>query len=484
MAGPELRALDSAGHDGPPIARMVVLGIGILATAAAFFSLLFLPPAWGAGSLLVLAGAAIGYLSAIHLYRRRLQPLREGIIAAQEGILQPIGRDSNGDGFIESLYKDYNDTVTILGSMFKLVEECQNRMVNERNRMNVIVQAMPAAVLGVDDDLCVNMANRHAEVLFDYRPGSLVGIGLFDLLHFDESDRDEIRDAFLYKQSVRNRIFNLPFHGGDAWLSINLSFLTEREGDMTAILTLLDITDYKHLQETVYNREKLVAMGQLAAGVAHELNTPLGTIFGHAQLLEGTTDPDAAREAAKIITDEARRCTGIIRNLLNYTRRDRCQDGVCDVNDLVNDLVDTFMSCRLKSSHVVVERRLDASQPRVRMDCGELDIVLTNILLNAIQATEARSDAHIEIQTLAVGDSSVELIIEDNGPGVPRNFRSRIFEPFFTTKDVGEGSGMGLSISHALLEKRGGTIKYDSAYDEGARFLIRLPAVTTNTAIN
>lgn len=474
-----LEVLESA-VEGPETLRRLFVPAVLVSSVAVVLLVFWLFPSvfpWIAvAALIVLAGVG-GYLVGTRHYRHQLLRLRTGILDAQEGILKPVDPAPKGDRFVDALYRDYNETVTVLGRMFKLVEECQNRMVNERNRMNVIVQAMPAAVLGVDDNLCINIANRHAEELFAPHIGPLVGDGLFNLLHFEEEDRNKIRDAFLYKQCIRNRIVNLQLSGEDTWLSINLSFITEREGDMTAIITLLDVTDYKHLQETVYNREKLVAMGQLAAGVAHELNTPLGTISGRAQLLsESAGDMPVVRDTAQVIADEARRCTGIIRNLLNYTRRDRCHDGSCDLNNLVDEIIETFMSCRLKSSPIIVECDLAEGLPMTRVDCGELDIVITNILLNAIQALEDVEDAKIVVRSYAAGDSMLDLVIEDNGPGVVPKDRSRIFEPFFTTKDVGEGSGLGLSISYALLEKRGGTIIYDGGYADGARFKLKLPA--------
>jgi C4-dicarboxylate-specific signal transduction histidine kinase len=241
------------------------------------------------------------------------------------------------------------------------------------------------------------------------------------------------------------------------------------------VITLLDITDYRQLQESVYTREKLVAMGQLAGGVAHELNTPLGSILGYSRLLMDSCEkPERARHYSRIIAEETKRCSRIIQNLLNYARKDQCQGDVCEVNTVVDEVVDMLISCRLKRHAITLERAYEG-EPVVDGGCGELEIVLTNLLVNSVQALQHVEDPVIRIRTREAEGGFVSIIVEDNGPGIPRELRARIFEPFFTTRDVGEGSGLGLSISHAMVSRRGGVLRYDTDYTDGARFIIRLP---------
>jgi two-component system, NtrC family, sensor kinase len=441
------------------------------------------PLAGAAGAVLialgVLVGLAAGYGLSTARFRRGLNGLHKGLILAQDGNLKPVEVPRFMDPALDRLYQDYNHTITTLGGMFSLVEECQNRVLSERNRMNVVVQVLPAGLLGVDDNLYINTANRQAEILFGMRQRYLVGSSLFDILKLSDETREVLRDAFLYKQNIRNQVISVELDGKERWLSVNLSFVTEKEGEMAAVITLLDITDYKLLQETVSTREKLVAMGQLAAGVAHELNTPLGSILGYSQLLlDATDEPEKAARFAHVISDETKRCSRIIQNLLNYARKEQCQGDNCDVNTLVDEVVDTLISCRLKHHRITLERELNG-RPLVDGGCGELDIVLTNLLVNSVQALHDVRNPKVRIRTEQVSGGEVSITVEDNGPGIPRELRARVFEPFFTTKDVGEGSGLGLSISHAMVTRRGGTLRYDTEYEEGARFIIRLPGSLT-----
>jgi PAS domain S-box-containing protein len=472
---------------GGSAARRHVISNRVWATVALGFLVLLLVLAMqadGASALIIglmvlttLAGLGAGYLFATRAYRRDLKSLHAGLLNAQDGNLQPVPVPGARDPQLLRLYRDYNQTITTLNAMFALVEECQHRVLNERNRMNVMVQVLPAALLGVDDNLSINIVNKQAETLFNLAERNLVGSSLFDILNLTDETREVLRDAFLYKQNIRNQVVNLHLNEQERWVSMNLSFVTEDEEEMAAVITLLDITDYRQLQESVFTREKLVAMGQLAAGVAHELNTPLGSILGYSRLLlDACESPERARHYSRIIADETKRCSRIIQNLLNYARKDQCQGDVCHVNQVVDEVVDTLISCRLKRYAITLERDYEG-EPVVDGGCGEIEIVLTNLLVNAVQALQGVEDPVIRIRTREVDSGFVSIVVEDNGPGIAREMRARVFEPFFTTKDVGDGSGLGLSISHAMVSRRGGALRYDGDYADGARFVIRLPGI-------
>ncbi|WP_372921359.1 ATP-binding protein [Roseovarius sp.] len=424
------------------------------------------------------AGVAIGLVFSVWAYRSALQSLSDGLVQAQDGTLQAVEVPRTADPILQAIYEDYNTTITTLDGMFALVEDCQSRVLTERNHMNAVVQVLPAALLGVDDNLLINSSNKQAANLFGLSERNLKGQSLFDVVNLAEQPREILRDSFLYKQDIRNQVVNLSTALGERWLSMNLSFVTEDEAEMAAVITLLDITDYKYLQESVYTREKLVAMGQLAGGVAHELNTPLGSILGYSQLLmDCCEDPVRARQFARTIAEETKRCSRVIQNLVNYARKETCDRSSCQVVALIDELLETLMSCRLKRSRIRLERE-PSEEIIVDGSCGELDIVLTNLLLNSVHALDDVEEPVIRIRTRMLNDREAVVVVEDNGPGVPKDVRARIFDPFFSTKEVGEGSGLGLSISHAMIAKRGGELSYDSNFTDGARFVIRLPSVS------
>lgn len=390
-----------------------------------------------------------------------LKRLEQGIHNAREGLLEPTPVEPYGWTYLGRLIPEYNTTISTLRLAFATADECQVRFLNERNRSNTILQSLPGALLSLGDDLTVTIANRQADTLFGAETRKLIGANLFDLLALNERDRELLRDAFLYKHAIRNQEIALAVAGRPRYFSLNLEFYSDAENDMGGVLILQDITDYRELMESVALREKLVAMGQLAAGVAHELNTPLGNILGYAQLLErGAEDSPKLSRYAHIITEETQRCSRVVHDLLGFARKDQCSAEVCDVNQLIQELIETFISCRLERYQISVRMELAPGKLMVEGGCGQLDIVLTNLMINAIHALGKVSAPAIVIET-RLEEPFVVISVADNGPGVPPEIRNRLFDPFFSTKPVWQGSGLGLAISHTMVAKRGGLIAYD-----------------------
>jgi two-component system, NtrC family, sensor kinase len=438
---------------------------------------------WSPLTMLVLLLQLLLLLAVAFLYmhRRTMSRLHDAVLEAHEGALSYLVNINYGSSLSQQLVTDYNTMMKNLKAMFSMVEECQSRVVVERNKMDVLLGSMPGALLAVDDDLIVVNTNPQAAVLFRCDSDSLLGRMLFDVFNLESRDSDALRDAFLYKRAVENYVIHTEIAGSERFVSINIAFYSKDEAEVDAVITLQDITEYQQLLDSVYNREKLVAMGQLAAGIAHELNTPLGNILGYSQLFNNDTiDAEKKTRYSHFIADEARRCSRIINDLLNYARRDNCSNEECDVNTLINELIDTFVSCMLKRQATKIHLHLEEGLPAVEMPCGELDIALSNLLLNASYALEDRADGEIRIYSRVLGIRGVELVVEDNGPGIPVEDRHRIFEPFYTSKQAGEGTGLGLSISQAMLSRRGASLELDTSYKDGARFIIKLRGIKTD----
>lgn len=439
------------------------------------------PPVLWQTSLIVAIPALLVCLAGEFYGIRRLS---QGVLRAREGLLDPVSTRGVQWTFTARLTRKYNETVQTLQTMFRTVEECQGLFLSQRNRMNTLLQSLPGALLSLNDDLHIVLANKQAEELFAGQ--SLIGRNLFDLLLLSEGDRALLRDAFLYKQPILNQEISLSGNGGPRYFSLNLGFYSDEDNALGGVLILQDISAYRRLQETLAMREKLVAMGQLAAGVAHELNTPLGSIQGYAQLLQQSLQQSASQpgdlaEYVGHIADETKRCSRIVQDLLNYAREDRCSGETCELNQLIRELIETFLNCRMKRYKIEVDLDFQEDSLVVEGGCGQLDIVLTNLIVNAIHALDGVAQPRISIST-RLHEAYAIISVADNGPGVPDGQYTRIFDPFFTTKQVGEGSGLGLPICHAILAKRGGFIVYDNDYRQGARFLIKLPAVDTQRA--
>jgi nitrogen-specific signal transduction histidine kinase len=232
-------------------------------------------------------------------------------------------------------------------------------------------------------------------------------------------------------------------------------------------------------RDALYQSEKLSALGSLLAGVAHELNNPLSVVVGHAQLLKETAGDQRIIERATKIGNAADRCSRIVKSFLAMARQRPPERRAVDLRDIVQATLDVT-GYSLRTANIEVRLELDADVPPVWGDSDQLNQVVTNIIVNAQQAMMDVATSRVltisDVYDAAKGE--VTLTIADSGPGIPEEIQSRIFEPFFTTKDIGEGTGVGLAVSHRIVEAHDGRIRVDSALGKGTVFTLTLPVST------
>jgi signal transduction histidine kinase len=234
------------------------------------------------------------------------------------------------------------------------------------------------------------------------------------------------------------------------------------------------LENLKRLQAQLVQTEKLVSLGQLAAGAAHEINNPLAAILGFSDLLaDDETLPPKARSTAAKIRDQARRTKTLVGNLLSFARQVPPERTLLDINTVVNNSVQ-LRSLDLRSSTTRIELQLESVLPGVRGDGNQLMQVFFNLISNAIDAMEARKGGVLTIKTLR-DRGNVVILFSDTGPGIKEP--SRVFDPFYTTKPVGKGTGLGLSICFGIVQEHNGKILCYNRQEGGAVFRVELPAV-------
>jgi signal transduction histidine kinase len=231
----------------------------------------------------------------------------------------------------------------------------------------------------------------------------------------------------------------------------------------------------REAQAQLVQSEKLSAIGELVAGVAHELNNPLTSILGYAQLLEseGDLSPEVRRSLAVII-EEADRARRIVQDLLTFARQQPREWGLVDVNAALEQAL-ALRRQEMARSGVEVVTRLEPQIPRVRGDFHQIQQVFLNIVNNALHAMRDSHPARLEIVTHH-RNGRVVIAFSDTGAGIAPEHLHRVFDPFFTTKKIGEGTGLGLSISYGIVRDHGGTIAGDNRPGGGACFTVELPA--------
>jgi signal transduction histidine kinase len=251
-----------------------------------------------------------------------------------------------------------------------------------------------------------------------------------------------------------------------------------RKGGLVA--TLKEVTELKEQQRLLEQASRLADVGQLAAGVAHEINTPLASIALRAEsLLAAAADPGLAGLPAfrnfprylKTIDEEVYRCKKIIGALLEFSRSRKPEVRDADLNALAETAAE-LVRHPMRLKQVELKLDLDPALPDVRADDGQLRQVLLALLLNALDATAA--GGHVRLATRG-GPEAVALTVEDDGAGIPPELLDKVFTPFFTTKPVGRGTGLGLAICHGIVEAHGGEIRIESEPGRGTRVGVTLP---------
>jgi signal transduction histidine kinase len=226
------------------------------------------------------------------------------------------------------------------------------------------------------------------------------------------------------------------------------------------------------LQDQLQHADRLATIGQLAAGVAHELNEPLGSILGFAQLAQRSAglDGQVLRDLGRI-ESAALHSREIVRKLNLFARQAPASRCAVQLNTVVEESM-LFLESRCAKEGIGVELALESDLPEVYADAGQLMQVLVNLVVNAIQAMPA--GGRLDVATRS-RPGTIELSVADQGQGIAPEVAEHIFEPFFTTKDVGQGTGLGLSVVHGIVAAHGGRIEVDSAPGDGARFTVELP---------
>jgi signal transduction histidine kinase len=234
------------------------------------------------------------------------------------------------------------------------------------------------------------------------------------------------------------------------------------------------IENLQRLQAQLVQSEKLVSLGQLAAGAAHEINNPLAAILGFSDLLaDDPTVPEKARATAAKIRDQARRTKTLVGNLLSFARQVPAERTLLDINTVVNNAVQ-LRALDLRSGTTRVELQLESVLPGVRGDGNQLMQVFFNVISNALDAMEAAKGGVLTIKTIR-DRSNVVVLFSDSGPGIKEPHR--VFDPFYTTKPVGKGTGLGLSICFGIVQEHAGKILCYNRQEGGAVFRVELPAV-------
>ncbi|MBI4948798.1 MAG: response regulator [Deltaproteobacteria bacterium] len=281
-------------------------------------------------------------------------------------------------------------------------------------------------------------------------------------------------DGKVHTEEIRNT-------GGQV-LQLSVSRLaTDQDSSAGYVVTVKDVTEDRLIQKRVMLSSKLAALGEMAAGIAHEVNNPLQIMLVNLELFEGDIGERGGKRVEHI-KEGIFRIKGIVRDLLIFAREQTTDVEILEIKTALDKVVD-IMGHQLRQSNVGIELVLDKQQLFVKCNKNLFQQVIINLLQNSKDAIEESGRGSlVSIRTGLVNASTVFVEVSDDGPGIPEKILDRIFDPFFTTKDVGKGTGLGLSLSRRIVDGMGGTIAVESRRGVGTRFMITLSAIMNTPA--
>ena len=340
-----------------------------------------------------------------------------------------------------------------------------------------IIESMSDGIIVVDTQNRTVDLNPIAERIIDFPMFKAIGQSVEHVLSA-QPKLVELLHGFMDKPSE----VVIETGGIQRYYQVNISTLHDRHGRPKGRLVILhDITEHKlvearrkELEDRAHLASRMSTVGEMAAGIAHEINNPLATVIGYASLLLKRDIPSEIKEDLKLINRGAQSVADILERLLTFAGQRQVEWDFVDINRILENAIE-FRKHSLLNNAIEVIKKFDPDLPKAMVDGGQLQEVFLNLIINAeTSMMESHGGGKLIIKTDTT-DNNIRICFKDDGAGISEGNINKIFDPFFTTKEAGKGTGLGLSISYGIITEHGGRIYAESEYGKGATFIIELP---------
>ena len=392
-------------------------------------------------------------------------PLASGVSNSVQGIILGLR------GLRSDLSYRLPETQGEFGEITSAINGMAQSLMNNRSHTEIIMESMVDGIITIDNDGKVTAINKAARRIMGLNQ-EVIGINYVSLFPGHPKFRSALLETL---HTGKNFIgYEEEFSRSDGTIvpiSVSTSMLNNNQHTVGAVLVFKDLLEHRAFEDRVRRVDRLAAVGELAAGVAHEIRNPLAAISGSVQILVDELPKDhSSRVFGDVVLKEVDRLNVVIEDLLYFAKPSTNHVSCVHPNELVADTL-SLLSPSLKKDLVVLEKCFDPTIGLIAVDAELIKQVLVNLLLNAVQALPPEG-GKITVTTLTVNEG-VEIIVKDSGRGMDPESIPRIFDPFFTTKDT--GTGLGLAVSNKIIEIHRGYIRVESTVGLGSAFTICLP---------
>lgn len=354
----------------------------------------------------------------------------------------------------------------------------QEKLDTTEAQYRSIIEQSADAILTLSNEDEITYWNSGAEDIFGWNREEMVGESIRKVIPDELIEKKEL-ECIETGMNMRGSVTNyeterLTKEGKKVLVNLTESFIRNANGEIQGRSQILrDLTDVRLREEQIQQSERLATVGHMAAGVAHEVGNPLTAISSLVQVCQRKTDDPFIQEQLKKVRDHIRRITKIVQDLVDFSRPASLKTEMMQINEIITSAVG-LLKHDARCRDVEFTLNLSPELGKLRGVPDHLHQVMVNLLLNAVDAMEDVTNPEIIIKTWQE-NGRARISVSDIGKGISREEQSRIFEPFYTTKEVGSGTGLGLSVSHGIINKMDGTIEVDSEPGQGATFIITLP---------
>lgn len=352
----------------------------------------------------------------------------------------------------------------------------KGRSVHERV-LHSIIQNYSDAVIALDNDYKIFFWNKGAERIFGYTADEMLGKTVDPIIPAELKEKGELQwllEETLRKGYIENyETERITKDGRRIIVNLSRSLIKDENGEILGSIAIVkDVTRIKELEKQIQHSDKLALIGQIAAGIAHEIGTPLNVISGNAEyIMMEMGEDNPYKEELETIISQAERIANLIKQLLEFARPRKPNYTKINVNHELYHVVD-LLKHQFERSKIKLNLKFSKDIPSIYADCSQIHQVFLNIIVNAIQAIN--QNGVIEIETF-VKDGYVNIKFKDNGIGILPEHINKIFEPFFTTKEAGKGTGLGLAVSKRIVDEHNGKIEVESTPGKGTTFTVKFP---------